>query len=289
MLVLPIVNRNRVMNVKISLKGAQKIHSGVILENIKESDVIVNQHNFLDSSYKADSEDNSVVNFIRNTSLISRNDFLVTTREEVESNRYDVYQIKQPPKFINPALDNLYASVITDMRKEIPNVKRGRYLSFEKLGFKRCLTDEKIARLQQIIRTESDRSVWPKLFEKAGISDLSQTLEFLDNFNCTIISDTTLPEATLQDTIRCLEPLNTQDFRNLKKYYHMAKENQEIYSRLSVVHHLIYNQPYHLITSDKKNSKQSEQSKIVDSDHVKQKVKVFNEVSSEVSEYGKAA
>ena len=98
-----------------------------------------------------------------------------------------------------------------------------------------------------------------------------------------------MPEATLQDTIRCLEPLNTQDFRNLKKYYHMAKENQEIYSRLSVVHHLIYNQPYHLITSDKKNSKQSEQSKIVDSDHVKQKVKVFNEVSSEVSEYGKAA
>ena len=82
MLVLPIVNRNRVMNVKISLKDAQKIHSGVILENIKESDVIVNQHNFLDSSYKADSEDNSVVNFIRNTSLISRNDFLVTTKHK---------------------------------------------------------------------------------------------------------------------------------------------------------------------------------------------------------------
>lgn len=289
MLVLPIVNRNRVMNVKISLKDAQKIHSGVILENVKESDVIVNQHNFLDSSYKTDSEDNSVVNFIRNTSLISRNDFLVTTREEAESNRYDVYQIKQPPKFINPALDNLYANVITDMRKEIPNVKRGRYVSFEKLGFNRYLTDEKIARLQQIIKTEPNRNVWPKLFEQAGISDLPQTLEFLDNFNCTIVSDTTLPEATLKDTICSLEPLNTQDFRNLKKYYHMAQENQEIYSRLSFVHHLLYNQPYRLITSDKKNSKQNEQSKIVDFEHAKQKVKVPNEVISEVSEYGKAA
>ena len=144
MLVLPIVNRNRVMNVQVSLKDAEKLHNSVILENTKESDVIVNQHNFLDSSYEQDKEDNSVVNFIRNTSLISQNDFLVTTREEAESNRYDVYQVKQPPKFINPALDNLYANVITDMRKEIPNVRRGRYLSFEKIGLGQYLTQEKI-------------------------------------------------------------------------------------------------------------------------------------------------
>ena len=164
MLVLPIVNRNRVMNVQVSLKDAEKLHNSVVLENTKESDVIVNQHNFLDSSYEQDKEDNSVVNFIRNTSLISQNDFLVTTREEAESNRYDVYQVKQPPKFINPALDNLYANVITDMRKEIPNVRRGRYLSFEKIGLGQYLTQEKIARLQQIIKTEQDRNRWPVLF-----------------------------------------------------------------------------------------------------------------------------
>ena len=82
MLVLPIVNRNRVMNVQVSLKDAEKLHNSVVLENTKESDVIVNQHNFLDSSYEQDKEDNSVVNFIRNTSLISQNDFLVTTRKQ---------------------------------------------------------------------------------------------------------------------------------------------------------------------------------------------------------------
>ena len=47
MLVLPIVNRNRVMNVRVSLKDAEKLHNSVVLENTKESDVIVNQHNFV--------------------------------------------------------------------------------------------------------------------------------------------------------------------------------------------------------------------------------------------------
>ena len=43
MLVLPIVNRGRIMHVKISLKDAEKIHNSVILEGTKEIDVIVNQ------------------------------------------------------------------------------------------------------------------------------------------------------------------------------------------------------------------------------------------------------
>lgn len=285
MLVLPIVNRNRVMNVQVSLKDAKKIHNSVVLENTKESDVVVNQHNYSDSSYQQD--DSGVVNFIRNTSLISQNDFLVTTREEAESNRYDVYQVKQPPKFINPALDNLYANVITDMRKEIPNVRRGRYLSFEKIGLGQYLTQEKIARLQQIIKTEQDRNRWPVLFERAGIADLYQTLEFLNHFNCTVISDTTLPEATLQSTLQALEPLNTQDYRNLKKYYHIAQTNQEIYSRLSLVHHLLYNSPYQLIRTDKKRENTvSAQNTLIDFEQAKQKIKIPNEV--EAKDYGKA-
>lgn len=285
MLVLPIVNRNRVMNVQISLKDAKKIHSSVILENTKESDVVVNQHNFLNSTYQQENDGGGVVNFIRNMSVLSKNDFLITTREENDSNRYDVYQVKQPPKFVNPAMDNLYANVVTDMRKQIPNVKKGRYLSFEKLGMNQYLTEEKIARLQQIIKTEQDRSRWPRLFEQAGIADLPQTIEFLNHFNCIIISDTTLPEVTLQSTIQALEPLQTQEYRNLKKYYHIAQSNQEIYSRLSMVYHLLYNEPYRLISSEKKQ-KQAENA---DFERARQKVKLPNEVLGEGIEYGKAA
>lgn len=285
MLVLPIVNRGRIMHVKISLKDAEKIHNSVILEGTKESDVIVNQQPFSESSYLHDKEDSSVVNFIRNTSLISHNDFLVTTREESESNRYDVYQVKQPPKFINLALDNLYASAITDMRKEIPNVKKGRYLSFEKLGLGDHLTDEKLSRLQQIIRTERDSSRWPQLFEQAGIADIPRTLEFLNHFDCTIISDTTLPEETIQTSIAAMEPLNTQEYRNLKKYYQMAQSNQDIYSRLSVAYHSIYNQPYRLIMSEKQKNRANMENYQV----AKQKIKVPNEVINEVHDYAKAA
>ena len=126
-------------------------------------------------------------------------------------------------------------------------------------------------------------------FEQAGIADLYQTLEFLNHFNCTIISDTTLPEATLQSTLQALEPLNTQDYRNLKKYYHIAQTNQEIYSRLSLIHHLLYNSPYQLITTDKRRENNSHNAQIVDFEQAKQKIKMPNEVASEVMDYGKAA
>ncbi len=274
MLVLPIVNRGRIMHVRISLKDAEKIHNSVVLEGLKESDVVVNQQLFSESSYLYDKEDSSVVNFIRNTSLISHNDFLVTTREENGSNRYDVYRVKQPPKFINEALDNLYASAITDMRKEIPNVRRGRYLSLEKLGLGESLTDEKLSKLQQIVRSEPNSSRWTQLFEQAGIADISRILEFLNHFDCTIVSDTTLPENTIQTAIAAMEPLNTQEFRNLKKYYQIAQSNQDIYSRLSVAYHSIYNQPYRLIMSEK----QKKRDETANIEMARQKVKVPKEV-----------
>lgn len=283
MLVLPIVNRGRIMNVRISLKDAKKIHSSVILEGTKESDVIVNQQPFSESSYLHDREDNSVVNFIRNTSLISHNDFFVTTREEAESPRYDVYQVTQPPKFVNSALDSLYANAITDMRKEIPNSVKGRYLSLEKIGLGKQLSDEKLARLQQIIKTERNSSRWPQLFEQAGIADVPRMLEFLNHFDCTIISDTTIPEDAIQAAVSAMEPLNTQDYRNLKKYYQMAQVNQKIYSKLAVAYHSIYNQPYRLIMSEKQRARQD------GVEHAKQKVKLPNEVISEGHDYAKAA
>lgn len=280
MLVLPIVNHGRIMHVKISLKDAEKIYNSVILEGTKESDVIVNQQLFSESSYLDDKENNSVVKFIRNTSLVSRNDFLVTTREEAESNRYDVYRVKQPPKFINLALDNLYASVITDMRKEIPNNNvKPHYVSFEKLGFNEALTDEKIARLQQIVQEEKDRSRWPRLFEQAGIADIPYMLEFLNHFDCTVISNTTLPEATLQSILALLEPTQISVYKEASKYYKIAKSNEKIYDKLKVAYHSIYQGPYRLIMSEKQKNQE-----VSSLEKGWQKVKIPNEVG-EVHDY----
>lgn len=121
------------------------------------------------------------------------------------------------------------------MRKEIPGVQtRGRYISFEELGLDEHLTDEKIASLQKIVKEVRDTSMWPKLFEEAGLSDLSNMIDFINNFECIVLSDSTIPEASLQDTLNAMKVINSRDYRNLKKYYNTAKVIQ-IYILRSVM------------------------------------------------------
>ena len=270
MLILPIVNRNRVLNVEVKLKSADKIKTGVKYADAVESDVIVNGRKLSESNYHSVKDDNSALEFIRNNSIRYRRNYLITTREEATSSTYDVYEVEQPFKRVTDGLDNLYTSVITDMRKEIPGIKRGRYVSLQKLGVGDHLTDEKIESLQNIVKSVRDTSEWPVLFEKAGVADLADTLEFVKQFDCTVVEDTTIPEDSLQDIVESLKKLNTRDSRNLCNYYDMALSNRDIYSKLSYINKIIYDKPLTLIQS--KNQKQ------------KQLIKVAGEVES-----GKAA
>ncbi len=256
MLVLPIVNKNRIMNVQIRLRNANKIRRGVCFDDAKESEIIVNREKFSESSYKESKEEKAPTDFIRSRSLLYPRNILVTTREENDSTNYDVYEVPQPPKKVNDSLDCLYGKAITDLRKEIPRTtKRGRYVSFEDLGIGECLTDDKIAQLQRIVKDERDTSKWPILFEEAGISELPDTIHFLNNFECTLLSDYSIPETSLQDTLKSLEIIHSRDFRNLSRYYQMAKSNSDIYRKMSYVHQLIYSRPLTLIQPSKKSQK----------------------------------
>ena len=247
MLILPIVNKNRVMNVSIRLKYAYKVRRGVCFEDVSGSEIIVNREKFSESSFKDSRDANAPVDFIRSKSLLYPRNFLVTTKEENDSSNYDVYEVPQPPKKVNDNLDKLYSKAIIDLQKEIPGVKdRGRYVSFEELGIDKHLTSEKIAKLKQIVKTENE-SEWPRLFQEAGIADLSDTLDFINNFECTIISDSTIPEDSLQDTINSLKVINTREYRNLNKYYTRAKSNTDIYTKISYINKIIYDQPLTII------------------------------------------
>ena len=257
MLILPIVNKRRVMNVQIKLKNAEKVRRRVSFEDANESEIIVNREKFSDSSFKEVRDEAAPTDFIRSRSLLHPRNFLVTTKEENDSKLYDVYEVAQPPKKVNISLDRLYGKAITDMRKEIPGVKgRGRYVSFEKLGMDKYLTDDKIANLQKIVKEERDSSRWPELFQEAGIADLGDTVDFINNFECTVLSDTTIPEDSLQDTLKALETINTRDYRNLKNYYNMAKSNADIYTKISYINKIIYDKPLALIQSKTQNQKQ---------------------------------
>ena len=252
MLILPIVNRNRVMNVEIRLRNARKIKTNVLSEEARESDIIVNRERFSNSIFKNSRADNAPTDFIRAKSILYPRNFLVTTKQKTDSKHYDVYEVSQPPRKVNDSLDKLYGKAITDLRKEIPGVKnRGRYVSFEKLGMNDYLTDEKIGKLQEIVKEERDQSKWPEMFEKEGIADISNTLDFISNFECTVVSDTTIPEENLKSTIKALSNIHTRDYKNLNNYYTMAKKNADIYTKISYINKIMYDKPLTLIQSER--------------------------------------
>ena len=101
-----------------------------------------------------------------------------------------------------------------------------------------------------------DKSQWPSLFDQAGIADLVDTLQFLDYFDCTVVSDTTIPESSLQDMIESLSKLNTRDSKSLSNYYNMALSNRDVYAKISYINKMIYDKPLTLIQSTKQKHKQ---------------------------------
>lgn len=254
MLILPIVNNRHVMNVELRLKNVEKIRRGVRLEDAKESEIIVNSEKYSNSSYYNSKEGTSEVDFIRSKSILYPRNFYVTTKNEKNSDFYDVYTVSQPPRKVNSSLDVLYSKAITDLRSETPGVvDNGRYVSLEDIGIGENITEDKLNRLKEIITQVRDTSMWPKLFQKEGIADLEDTINFLKNFECTIISDSTIPEDSLQDTLKGLAVIKTRDFKNLNKYYRMAKSNADIYTRLSYISQILYNRPLALIQNPKKS------------------------------------
>ena len=260
MLVLPIVNKGRVMNAELKIIGASKIREDVCYSDIGPGDIMSNRIKFSESSFKKSENDNAPLEFVLYSSLNrKRRFFLVTTEKRTDSNTYDVYEVPQPPEVVNNkntnGFEKLFSKKIIDMQKEIPDSpKRGRYVSFEDLGMNEVLSDDKIAKLQRIVK-EYPKSEWPKLFEEAGIMGITKAIEFIKCFECTIISDTTIPEESLQETLTAMSSLNTRDHRHLNRYYRMAKGNANIYKRLSYANKLVNGEPLTLIRA-KGNPKQ---------------------------------
>ena len=254
MLVFPIVNNRHVMNVELRLKGVEKIRQGVTIADTKESEIIVNSEKYSNSSYFGSKDATSEVDFIRSKSILYPRDYFITTKSKKDSDFYDVYTVSQPPAKVSPCLDALYSKAVTDLRSETPGVtSNGRYVSFADLGFNKEITDEKINKLKEIITEVRDQRLWPKLFSQEGIAEYGDMVKFLSAFECTIISDTTIPEESLQDTLKALSVLKTRDFKNLNKYYDMAKSNSEIYTRMSYISQIIYGKPLALIQTPKKS------------------------------------
>ena len=139
MLVMPILNTSKngiskIYNVEVTLKTAAKVKKDTKLRGFSESDIIINGTSFNDSVYNIkNKQPNVIVNFLRNNNFrANKKDFLITTRENSNSNLFDLYNVDMPPRKITAGLDNLYGSVVIDMQKEIPNIKHGSKLPVTK-------------------------------------------------------------------------------------------------------------------------------------------------------------
>lgn len=255
MLILPIVNKNRILNVQVTLKNAEKIKKRVSYPDAENCEVIVNGKKLSESIYNNSKDSTSLLNFVRYNTMNFPRNYIITTDKEKDSDFYDVYAVAPPPKRVNTGLDNLYNRVLTDMRKEVPNTNKGKYLSLDKMGLNNDFTDEKILKIQRIVREESDTSRWPLLFAKEGVSDLIEAVEFVHNFDCRVVKSTTIPESSLNDALKALEVINTKDSKSLRNYYDTALSNRDLYAKISYVSQLVYNRPLNLIMSDAQRQK----------------------------------
>ncbi len=260
MVIMPILNTNknnvtRIYNVEVKLRNATMVRESVQLKNMLESDIMIGGLSFNESIYnEKKKEDNAMVNFIRNTNLrCHKDEFLITTRSHIDSDKYDLYSIEIPPKKVTSGLDNLLGRLLLDIQKRIPGMKKGRYISLRRLGVEEHITNEKLEKLQYIVKNCKDKSRWKYLFFTNGISNLKDTLDFLNLFEFTIIDEATMKEEKFKEMLSIFSYTNGKDYINLKNYYAIAKENQEVYQLLTYMNRLIYDKPLNLITSKKKS------------------------------------
>ena len=140
------------------------------------------------------------------------------------------------------------------MKKEIPGKVKGKYLSLKKLGVDKHITEEKMSKLRYIMETENkeDMNRVRDVCQLNGVSDLEKTLDFMRLFDCTIINEATLTEQQLTDMLNVLENINTRDAKNLARLYEIAKENKEVYGKLTTISKIVNGRPLNLIKSSNK-------------------------------------
>lgn len=244
MMILPIIQKGKVIHVSVSLP-CKKIRKGLRCKGIEQSEIIVNRQKFSESSFSDSKDVKSTTDFIRTFSLLYPRKFLVVTSSDINSHLYDVYELNPPAEKVNDNLDALYGKLITDLRKEIPGVvARGRYVSFRNLGFDDYFDESRIARLKMVVDNVSDTSLRTQLFQKEGVNDLVSFVDFLSDFKYTVLDDYSLNIDSLKEVLHTLSNINTRDYRNLKRYYEIAKTNTDILKKVSYVFEVVYDKPF---------------------------------------------
>lgn len=246
MIILPICNRERILNVEVELKRVRKIAKKISDFNMKPSDVVVNGYKFSDSYFSDSvSTPKSIMDFIRTNSKTGRSSILISTKEE--DGVYDIYELEGVKDKVSDGVDNLIGTLILALKNE-SSTQKGRYLDLAKIGLFDEMTLDRVRELE-FLSKNMDKVNISKYIEDHDLRCLFRLLQAMDEFNFSVIKGSLISEEEFYKTINFLEPTNSRDYNNLKNYLELAKDNQREYSKISYVNKVINNKPLKLIRS----------------------------------------
>ena len=255
MLVMPILHKGKIYNVEVKLKNVYTIQDLGAFQKLFESDIIVNGRSFNQSKcYEKDSPLMNVVYFIRDNALYGNNSFFLTSRRNNQGDM-NSFHVALPLPHVTDGLDALYGSVIQNMKREIPGHKKDRNLSLKKLGVSAHITEEKLNLLKKEVRNKEDREENSTISDHIDIDLLSQTLEFVRQFECKVIEEATVDERIIQSLLSPLGSIHTKESKQLKDYYLMAQENSEEYGKLDDLSKIMTGESLRLIRREKNMTK----------------------------------
>lgn len=251
MLILPIVSKNKIFNVRVSFKNSEKIRTVMVDDETLESDIIVNGRSFLKSSFKDDTTPKMIPSFIRSHLIREQKWYSITTKA-TSTGECDVYDVLVPPVSFSDVFDTLYGSVVLDMQKETPGQEKGKYLSFEKIGLGEVFSDERISKVRRIV-TSCSEDEWADNFQEKGLWDMLQIVRTIGMFDFTIVSEATIPEDTMKNMLALFGKIQSKDTKSLNNYYNMALDNRDIYTKMAYVSKVVYDDPFNIIRTSSVN------------------------------------
>lgn len=252
MIILPICNRERVLNVKVELKKARKVAKKISDFNVDESDVIINGYKYSQSHFSnSTATPKSIMQFIRTNSKTGKSNILISTK--AEDGVYDIYELEGLGEKVSDGVDNLIGTLILALKNE-SSTQKGRYLDLEKIELFDDITLDKVKELE-FLSKNMDKLNIAKYIEDHNLRGLFKLLQAMDDFDFTVLRNSKMDEKKFIEFIGFFEPTNSRDFNDLKNYLEMAKNNQREYSKLSYLNKIVNNKPLDLIHSSKSKVK----------------------------------
>lgn len=259
MIIIPIINNNKIKQVKIELANIYKIEKDKDYSSIEANDIIIGSESFKNSRFnKKNQSISSILDFIRTSYIHSKSPTLISTKYYNSEHNYDLYQINPPLKSITTGLDNLYASIILDLKNCIPDAIKGKYIDLEKLELTSHITDEKLELLQIIasnLQQNESKKDYLKILQENELDNLIETLRFMELFYCEIIPNASIDIDNYKKVLKSMSKVNTKEAKDLKNLYIIAKNNEQSYYKLSKLYNIVYNEPLHWIHSSKEKAK----------------------------------